>query len=73
MEQIQTAIQSAYDAKPSEFKDSILSALADKVQSRLDIKRMELAGSIFKDDEIDDTEIETEFQSSSEENVDENL
>ena len=23
MEQIQTAIQSAYDAKPSEFKDSI--------------------------------------------------
>lgn len=72
MEQIQTAIQSAYDAKPSEFKDSILSALADKVQSRLDIKRMELAGSIFNDD-AQDTTTETEFQSSSEENVDENL
>lgn len=72
MEQIQTAIQSAYDAKPSEFKDSILSALADKVQSRLEIKRMELAGSIFNDD-TQDTTTETEFQSSSEENVDENL
>jgi hypothetical protein len=72
MEQIQTAIQSAYDAKPSEFKDSILSALADKVQSRLEIKRMELAGSIFNDDTQDKT-TETEFQSSSEENVDENL
>jgi len=72
MEQIQTAIQSAYDAKPSEFKDSILSALADKIQSRLDIKRMELAGSIFNDDSTDTT-TETEFQSSSEENVDENL
>lgn len=72
MEQIQTAIQSAYDAKPSEFKDSILSALADKVQSRLEIKRMELAGSIFNDD-AQDTTTETEFQSSSEENVDENL
>ncbi len=72
MEQIQTAIQSAYDAKPSEFKDSILSALADKIQSRLDIKRMELAGSIFNDDSTDTT-TETELQSSSEENVDENL
>ena len=72
MEQIQTAIQSAYDAKPSEFKDSILSALADKIQSRLEIKRMELAGSIFNDDSTDTT-TETEFQSSSEENVDENL
>jgi len=72
MEQIQTAIQSAYDAKPSEFKDSILSALADKIQSRLEIKRMELAGSIFNDD-TQDTTTETEFQSSSEENVDENL
>lgn len=72
MEQIQTAIRSAYDAKPSEFKDSILSALADKIQSRLEIKRMELAGSIFNDD-TQDTTTETEFQSSSEENVDENL
>jgi hypothetical protein len=73
MEQIQTAIQSAYDAKPSEFKDSILSALADKIQSRLEIKRMELAGSIFNDNVEDNITTETEFQSSSEENVDENL
>jgi hypothetical protein len=77
MENIQTAIQHAYDARPSEFKNSILDALNDKIQNHIDVRRMDLASSIFKnDDENDDEEVasaddEEEFQSSSEGNVDE--
>jgi hypothetical protein len=75
MEEIQAAINHAYDAKPSEFKDSILNALNDKIQDHLQIRRMELAGSIFKDEdeEQQSNDSETEFQSSSEGNVDEDL
>jgi len=79
MENIQTAIQHAYDAKPSEFKSAILDALNDKIQNHIEIKRMELAGSIFKEDDDDGEEqqqsndSETEFQSSSEGNVDEDI
>ena len=40
MENIQTAIQHAYDAKPSEFKSSILDAISDKKQNHLDVRRM---------------------------------
>jgi hypothetical protein len=75
MEEIQTAINHAYDAKPSEFKDSILNALNDKIQNHLQVRKMELAGSIFKDEdeEQQSNDSETEFQSSSEGNVDEDL
>jgi hypothetical protein len=75
MENIQTAIQHAYDAKPSEFKSSILDAISDKMQNHLDVRRMELASSIFKDDteDQDSNNLETEFQSSTEGNVDEDL
>jgi len=75
MEEIQTAINHAYDAKPSEFKDSILNALNDKIQDHLQVRKMELAGSIFKDEdeEQQSNDSETEFQSSSEGNVDEEL
>ena len=75
MEEIQTAINHAYDAKPSEFKDSILNALNDKIQDHLQVRKMELAGSIFKDEEEEQqsNDSETEFQSSSEGNVDEEL
>ena len=75
MEEIQTAISHAYDAKPSEFKDSILNALNDKIQDHLQVRKMELAGSIFKDEEEQQqsNDSETEFQSSSEGNVDEDL
>jgi hypothetical protein len=76
--QIQSAIHHAFNAKPSEFKSDIHSSLTDRVQNHIEIRRMELAGSIF--DEADDENLEdlqqqteTEFQSSSEENVDEEL
>jgi hypothetical protein len=74
MENIQSAIQNAFDAKPSEFKSDILDALNDKIQSHLMSRKLELAGSIFKDDEEQQSnDLETEFQSSSEGNVDEDL
>jgi hypothetical protein len=73
MENIQTAIQHAYDARPAEFKNSILDALNDKIQNHIEVKRMELAGSIFKDSEEEIASDEEEFQSSSEGNVDEEL
>ena len=75
MENVQTAIQHAYDARPAEFKNSILDALNDKIQNHIEVKRMELASSLFKDDseEQQSNDSETEFQSSSEGNVDEDI
>jgi len=74
MENVQTAIQHAYDARPAEFKTSILDALNDKIQNHIEVKRMELAGSLFKDSEEEVASGgEEEFQSSSEGNVDEEL
>jgi hypothetical protein len=73
MENVQTAIQHAYDARPAEFKNSILDALNDKIQNHIEVKRMELASSLFKDSEEVASNGEEEFQSSSEGNVDEEL
>jgi len=74
MENVQTAIQHAYDARPTEFKNSILDALNDKIQNHIEVKRMELASSLFKDSEEEvASNGEEEFQSSSEGNVDEEL
>ena len=74
MENVQTAIRHAYDARPAEFKTSILDALNDKIQNHIEVKRMELASSLFKDSEdVAVASDEEEFQSSSEGNVDEEL
>lgn len=75
MENIQSAIKNAFDAKPSEFKSDILDALNGKIQDHLMSRKMELAGSIFNDEEEQQqsNDLETEFQSSSEGNVDEDL
>jgi len=74
MENVQTAIQHAYDARPAEFKNSILDALNDKIQNHIEVKRMELASSLFKDGEEEvASNGEEEFQFSSEGNVDEEL
>ena len=76
MENVQTAIQHAYDAKPSEFKSAILDALNDKIADHVSARKMELAGSIFREDgdeEQQSNDSETEFQSSSEGNVDEDI
>ena len=72
MENIQSAINSALEGKPHEFKGHIEDILADKVANFLTVKRMELAGSIFNNEEQREDQ-QQEFQFSSEGNVDEDL
>jgi hypothetical protein len=72
MENIQSAINSALEGKPHEFKGHIEDILADKVSNFLTVKRMELAGSIFNNEEQQEDQ-QQEFQFSSEGNVDEDL
>ena len=72
MENIQSAIDSASQGKPHEFKSYIEDVLADKVANFLAVKKMEMAGSIFNDEEQQDQQ-QQEFQFSSEGNVDEDL
>lgn len=74
MENIQLAIASASESKPLDFKQHIYSALQAKVYDALQTRKIEVAGSMFRDNdaEIDDN-TESEFQSSSEGNVDEDL
>jgi hypothetical protein len=72
MENIQSAINSALEGKPHEFKGHIEDILADKVANFLTVKRMELAGSIFNNEEQQEDQ-QQEFQFSSEGNVDEDL
>jgi len=72
MENIQSAIDSASQGKPHEFKGYIEDILADKVSNFLTVKKMELAGSIFNNEEQQEDQ-QQEFQFSSEGNVDEDL
>ena len=74
MENIQTAILSAADEKPLDFKTAIYSELQDKVYNAVMNRKHELAGSLLNASEEEFEEFEEdEFQSSSEENVDEDL
>jgi hypothetical protein len=72
MENIQSAINSALEGKPHEFKGHIEDILADKVSNFLAVKKMELASSIFNNEEQQEDQ-QQEFQFSSEGNVDEDL
>lgn len=72
MENVQLAIASAAESKPLEFKDYIHSALQAKIYDALQTRKIEVAGSMFRDNETEDT-AEVEFQTSSEGNVDEDL
>jgi hypothetical protein len=74
MEHINTAIASASEAKPIEFKAAIDAELKSRVYDALLNKKMELAAAIFNEvDDEDDNNNNIEFQSSSEGNVDEDL
>jgi hypothetical protein len=72
MSDIRNIIDFATAGQPSEFKDAVHAALADKVQSSLLMKKMELSSSLFKDQETN-TNQDADFSTSAEENVDENL
>jgi hypothetical protein len=72
MEHIQTALQHAYGAKPLEFKDSIVSALEDKLSDALMMKKMSFASTVLKHDD-ESTEEEDSAPEISEVNPDEEL
>jgi len=73
MEHIKTAIASASDAKPVEFKAAIDAELKSRIYDSLLNKKMELANAVFNQYDEGDEEDTIEFQSSSEGNVDEDL
>ena len=72
MENIQTALQHAYGAKPMEFKSSIVSALEDKLSDALMMRKMAVASTVLKHDD-DSSEYEDELPEISEVNPDEEL
>jgi hypothetical protein len=47
VEQIYNAIQAAADQNASGFRDAIDAALATKIQDALEIKRIEIASTMF--------------------------
>lgn len=55
MEDLKTAITAAKDADALQFKNSIVSALGDKVAQGLEVQKMELAGTIFGDESEEQT------------------
>lgn len=73
MEHINTAIASASEAKPIEFKSAIDAELKSRLYDALLNKKMELASAIFNEVDDDNNNDNIEFQSSSEGNVDEDL
>ena len=72
MEHIKTAIASASETKPVEFKAAIDAELKSRIYDSLLNKKMELANAVFNQYDVSDEE-DIEFQSSSEGNVDEDL
>ncbi len=74
MENIQSAVLSAASSKPSDFKQHVYHALQAKVHDALETRKVQVAGSLFRDnDDTQEDNLESEFQSSSEGNVDEDL
>ena len=51
MEQIFTAIQAAADQDAAGFRDAIHLALADKISDALELKKIEIASSMFMNQE----------------------
>jgi hypothetical protein len=73
MSDVRNIIDFANAAQPSEFKDAVHAALADKIQNSLLIKKLELGANLFSDKEQEHDSDADEFSTSAEENVDENL
>lgn len=74
MENIRQAIVSAAEAKPLDFKNHISAELQSRVYDALLNRKVELAGRLMNDTQVDDDDSEEEeFHTSSEENVDEDL
>ena len=70
MENINKAIEYAMNAQPIEFKAAIGNALADKIADAVQLRKIEIGGSLLKDRE-DSPEGEDNFKL--EDNLDEEL
>ena len=70
-EYIQNAVQSALEAKPTDFKDAIYSAIQQKVDDAIFVQRMQVANKIFNNNE-ESPESNSDLVPE-EENVDEDL
>jgi hypothetical protein len=63
MEQIYNAIQAAADQNASGFRDAIDAALATKIQDALELKRIELASTMFNAPSVEEPVEEQEIVS----------
>lgn len=72
MDHVKDAINFAVAGQVVDFKTSILSALQDKVQDALHLKKMEIGSHLLSEPEEIEQE-DTTDQLDQEENVDENL
>jgi hypothetical protein len=66
MEQIYNAIQSAAEQDAAGFRDAIHSALADKISDALELKKIEIASTMFTNQ---DASAEVEQETGSDEDV----
>jgi hypothetical protein len=73
MDNIIQAIASAADARPLDFKNFISAELQSRVHDALLNQKVEVAGALMNNTQIEDNSEEEEFHTSSEENVDEDL
>jgi hypothetical protein len=73
MDNIIQAIASAADARPLDFKNFISAELQSRVHDALLNQKVEVAGTLMNNTQIEDNSEEEEFHTSSEENVDEDL
>jgi hypothetical protein len=71
-EHIENALISAVESKPLEFKSQIQSALQQKIDDYMQIKKMQIANSIFNKEEEESLDDTSDFNTE-EENVDEDL
>jgi len=72
-EYIQNAVQSALDAKPTDFKDAIYSAIQQKVDDAMFLQKMQVANKIFNNNEEEESLEDDSDLFPEEENVDEDL
>ena len=71
MEHISKSIEFAVNAQPVEFKNAIISALNDKIADAVQMKKIEIGGSLLKHNEEESPQEEENFKL--EDNLDEEL
>ena len=74
MKNINKSIEYAMNGNPIGFKNAIVDSINSKIADAVQIRKMKIGSSLFKDSEdVAVASDEEEFQSSSEGNVDEDI